>query len=320
MPLVGLLAGLASGEDALDAMKAAEAKAAAKPIETGIVHVDAPDLRFDAAGFLLAPHGFVARIDERILVGNALRYDRTNDDLYASGQVVYVMPGVRLHIDRLGLHPKAENGDGWGVEAFIDHQGRRLVLRAEHVHLDRHELVFTNVHADGGHGGILGVNASSAHVYLRDVPAKDRKGFERQVAGVSMVSPTASLAGVPVLWAPYVYRDFVLDYPWTRYEAGHTRRLGYYGRGWIGTNLLSIWDWHPRIELRGDAYSRSGEGYGAHAHWYRPDMGAGRITWFDVPHEIVMGGASDTDNIEERHASAFDAEQKLPAWAGYSWR
>ena len=111
------------------------------------VHIEAPSLEMGADGAKIAPHGFVARMGEKVLIGDALRYDDKNDDLYATGQVVMVMPGVRLHAARLGLHPKAENGDAWDVEAFVEHAGRRITIKAERVHLDRKVLYFDGIHA-----------------------------------------------------------------------------------------------------------------------------------------------------------------------------
>jgi hypothetical protein len=287
--------------------------------EAGIPKIEAPDLQFDVlhGGTLLAPHGFVARIGERMVMGDALRYDRANDDLYATGRVVMVMPGVRIHAERLGMHPQAESGDAWNVEAFVERQGRRLVITAERAHFDRLNVVFDGVRANAGYGGIIGFGASSAHVYLREEPAEDRQGFRREVAGVSMTSPTARIIGIPVLWVPYVYRDFVYDYPWTRYVGGHSRRLGDFVTGWIGSDLPEVAGWHPRLEARGDAYSRTGEGYGAEARWERPGVGTGQVEWFNIPHEIVMGGEGDRENLATRSAHVLDAEQQLHATTGF---
>ena len=280
------------------------------------VHIEAPSLEMNSDGAKIAPHGFVARMGEKVLIGDALRYDDKNDDLYATGQVVMVMPGVRLHAKRLGLHPKAENGDAWEVEAFVEHAGRRITITAEHVHLDRKVLYFDGIHAISGYGSVVELGARSARVYLRDKPAEDRSGFERQVEGLEMISATVRTAGVPVMWLPYLYRDFYYDYPWTRYEGGKTRRLGYYARAWIGTSLGEVLGWHPRIEARGDTYSRTGETWGMRAAWENPELGKGQITWFNSPHEIVMGGPDELQNVVTRDASVIDAEQQLHGLGG----
>ena len=303
LPLVGALAQLVAAEVVV-------------PTVDQTVRFETPNLEFDKDGSVIAPRGFVAHMADKVLIGDALRYHQKHDDLYATGKVVLVMPGVRLHAARLGLHPKAQSGDAWEVEAFVEHADRRITITAERVHIDRTVLRFEGIRAITGHGGLVGMGASSARVYLRDKPAQDRSGFERQVEGIELVGTTVRAAGVPVFWIPYLYRDFYFDYPWTRYEGGKTRRLGYYARGWVGTSLRDIMGWHPRIEARGDMYSRSGEAWGVHAGWKNQDYGRGGVTWFDVPHEIVMGGPDDLQNIAERHASVFDAEQQLHGFGG----
>jgi hypothetical protein len=303
LPLVGALAGLAAAEVPL-------------PAPGGRPQIEAPNLEFDAGGAVVAPRGFVAHFSDKLLIGDALRYHQKHDDLYATGRVVLVFPGVRLHATRLGLHPQAEIGEAWDVEAFVEHAGRRITITAERVYLDRTVLRFDGVTAIAGHGGLVAVGARSARVYLREQPAKDRRGFERQVSGIEVVSPTVRIADWPVFWLPWLYRDFVYDYPWTRYEGGKTRRLGYYVRGWLGSSLPEVFGWHPRVEVRGDLYSRTGEGWGATASWVNPGMGKGSVTWFDVPHEVVMGGPDDLQNVAVRHASVFDAEQRLHGLGG----
>ncbi len=280
--------------------------------ELGEPKIEAPSVEFDLHdGALLAPHGFVARLGERLVMGDALRYDREHDDFYASGRVVYVMPGVRLHAARLGMHPKAESGDAWEVTVYIENSGRSMRLSAERAHFDRLNVILEGIHGDGGHGGVVSVNATAAHVYLRERPAEDKQGFRREVAGVSLTSASTCFLGVPVLWLPYAYRDFLYDYPWTRFVGGTSLRLGTYARGWIASDLPGLAGWTPRLEARGDLYSRTGPGYGGDASWRNPEYGAGLFSWFDTPREIVMGGSDDRQNLETRSAHVLDAEQKL---------
>ncbi|MBA3698854.1 MAG: hypothetical protein H0W78_08365 [Planctomycetes bacterium] len=305
LPLVGALAALIAGE--------------APPL-TGTSktppRIEAPNLEFDTDGSVIAPRGFVAHMGDKVLLGDALRYHQKHDDLYATGKVVLVLPGVRLHAERLGLHPQAESGEGWEVEAFIEHAGRRITIRAAHVHIDRTVLRFDGVRGIAGHGGVMSVSATSARVYLRDKPAEDRDGFERQVEGIELISPTIRAAGIPVFWLPYLYRDFYFDYPWTRYEGGKTRRMGYYVRAWLGTSLPEAFGWHSRIQARGDLYSQNGEGWGVRAAWRNANYGKGEVSWFEVPHEIVKGGPDDLQSIVTRRAAVFDAEQQLHAFGG----
>jgi hypothetical protein len=303
LPLVGALAALA-GADPVPTVGRTPPR------------IEAPNLEFDADGSVIAPRGFVAHMGDKVLIGDALRYHQKHDDLYATGKVVLVLPGVRLHAARLGLHPTAESGDAWEVEAFIEHADRRITITAERVHIDRTKLEFEGVRAIAGYGGLMGLGAARARVHLRAQPALDRDGFERQVEGIELIGTTVRVADVPVLWLPYLYRDFYFDYPWTRYEGGKTRRLGYYVRAWLGTSLPEVFGWHPRIEARGDMYSHTGEAWGVRAAWRNPRYGGGEVSWFDVPHEIVRGGPDDLQSIAERHASVFDAEQQVHAFGG----
>jgi hypothetical protein len=280
--------------------------------EFGEPKIEAPSVEFDLHdGALLAPKGFVARLGERVVMGDALRYDREHDDFYATGRVVYVMPGVRLHAERLGMHPRAESGDAWKVTAYIENAGKSMRLTADIAHFDKLNVILEGIHADGGHGGVLSVTAASAHVYLREQPAEDKQGFRREVAGVALTSATTRFLGVPVLWLPYAYRDFIYDYPWTRYVGGTSLRLGTYGRGEVASDLPSLAGWTPRIEARGDLYSRTGPGYGSEETWRSPQFGAGLFEWFDTPREVVMGGSDDRTPMETRSSHVLDAEQKL---------
>jgi hypothetical protein len=308
LPLVGLLVQLIGAESSL-------VPAFTKPGEKIEPRIEAPELEFDKDGSMVAPRGFVLRLGDRVLIGDALRYHQKNDDLYATGRVVMVMGGVRLHAERLGFHPNAESGEAWNVEAFIEHAGRRITITAEKVHLDRTVLRFDGVKAITGHGGIAGISAGSARVYLRETPAKDRVGFEKQVSGIEVVNAAVRASDVSVLWLPYLYRDFVYDYPWTRYEGGKQRRLGFYARGWVGTSFREIWDWHPRIEVRGDTYSRTGEAWGAKGQW-ESSYGHGQASYYVSPHEIVMGGSDDLQNVATREASVTDLEQQLHGLGG----
>jgi hypothetical protein len=200
LPLVGVLAHLVAAESPIPGLKLVPG--------SNEVLVEAPNFKLDQTGALVAPRGFVATIGERVLLGDALRFHKEDDDLYATGKIVLVMPGVRLHASRIGLHPRAETGEAWDVEAFVDHAGRRITITAEKVTISRLELRFDGVRAIAGHGGLAGLNSSSARVYLREKPATDRQGFERQVEGIELVSSTVRVADVPVFWIPYLYRDF----------------------------------------------------------------------------------------------------------------
>ena len=266
---------------------------------------------FDDQGVATVDRGFVARKGTWILTGDAARYDQRHDDLYAKGRVVLVMPGIRLHADRLGMRQKAESGDAWNVEVFLDQGDHRLVMRAERCHFDRRTLVLQGVSIDAGHGAVMCLRASSAKVYLRDQPAKNREGIAQRVEGVSLSHVRSELMGVPVLYLPYLYRDFIYNYPWTRYEVGASKRQGSYVHAWIGTAFPSVFDWTPGVDVRGDMHSGNGEAMGVRTYWSAPDRGAGEISWYRMPHEQLHDPNDDDEEIGVRGATVWDAEQRL---------
>jgi hypothetical protein len=177
---------------------------------------------------------------------------------------------------------------------------RRLAAGHLLVRPDRIEL--RQVHLDGGHGGVLSMDTPRLLVRLREEPLPDVAAsastpcpahhpdlprWRREVADVTVHQPTVRLSGVPVLWLPLLYRDFRHDYPWTRYEFGYEERLGYYGRGWIGSEVDDPFHVHPTLRLRGDTYSRAGEGFGAQSLWNLGLLGKGDWTWYGMPNEQV---------------------------------
>jgi hypothetical protein len=278
----------------------------------GVPVFEAPDLSFDGkTGSILAPRGFVARQGDWILVGDSARYDQKGDELYAKGRVVLVIPGVRIHAARLGMHPKAASGDIWDAEVFIEYQDKHFTVRAKRGHFDRRTIVLEGIDLDGGNGGILSIQASRMTVYLRDQPAENRDGIARRVEGIALVNARGSMMGVPVMYLPYAYRDFKLRYPWTRYEFGSSHRQGSYARGWIGTEFPEVWGWTLGQDVRGDMYSRNGEAMGTKTYWRNAEVGYGEVQWYRMAHEQVRDPADQDNELGVRGATVVDAEQRL---------
>ncbi len=263
-------------------------------------------------GVIVARRGFVGRKGDWTIAADAARYDQRRGQIYAKGRVVLVLPGVRIHAERLGIDKTTETGDAWNVEVFIERDGRHFNLTAKRCHFDRRNVVLEDVAGDGGHGSILGMRAAKAHVHLREKPAEDRSGIARQVEGVSVSHVRGEMMGVPVLYVPYLYRDFLIDYPWTRYEVGAGKRTGTYVHAWIGSGLPEVFGWRPDVEVRGDAHSRNGEALGLRSYWQRKDVGSGEIAWYRMPHEQVRDPFDvDAELPGTRGSRVLDIEQRL---------
>ncbi len=217
-------------------------------------------------GVLYITRGFFLHLaDDFTLIGDALRWDQERNVLYATGRVVLAGGegmGIRIAADRLGLRRlpvDPETGqalrDGepvgrnpWVVEAWNTRvrlkvpaaDGERMLrLAAAHLRMLPDRLVLDGVRGDGGHGAMLGFHTPLLTIRLKDRPDQKRKGLKREAADIFVSNPNLRLWNVPFFWLPFIYRDFRLNYPWTRFEFGRDSRLGPYVHGWIGFDLPS---------------------------------------------------------------------------------
>lgn len=267
------------------------------------------------------------------LIGDAIRWDTTSGEVFATGNVVLTLPasdgphpspGLRLEADHLGLvRPPlgageaaiAQRGEAWNVRLYLRLGERLMRLRSRRAVLTRDAIVLHGLSGDGGHGGVLGLAAGRLTIGLRERPAEDRKGFERRVSHVELRHLRPTLAGIPVFYSPWLYRDFTIDYPWTRYVVGDSSRLGPYVRAWTRVDLPPIAGWRPRQLLRLDHYTEAGTPWGARAVWSHPEHGRGELLYygFDLSEETIH---RDPDrDLGQAHHRLFDAEQQL-AWPG----
>lgn len=300
VPLLASLAALSAGESLV-----IEAPGAATSMSGGGI-------------VTIAGQGFVARHGDWLLTGEALRWDQRGDSLWASGGIVLVMPAVRLHAERIGMRPGARTGDAWGVEAWIEKGDVRLRVKAERVELRPDRLTFRGVETDFGHGGTLSLHCPILHVHLRDKERTDKgKGeIDRFVEGIAAVRPTVQLAGVPVLWFPYLYRDYILDYPWSTIEVGESERLGSFLHYRVGSNLPEMGGWRTRIEARADRNTRAGNGFGAELFWKHEDWGRGGASLYSMYKERVADPANQGIEGGEREAQSWDFEHYV---SGKGW-
>ncbi|MEK7414706.1 MAG: hypothetical protein AAB263_15440 [Planctomycetota bacterium] len=307
--------------------------------------LEAPGYRthLEAGGVVtVTGQGFAARLGTDralLLTGEALRFDKQRDSLSATGSIVFVLPGIRIHADRIGLHPDKFRqvgdavmrgapatvdpgevlGDAWQVEAWFESGSHHIHVRAEHLEMHSDRMTFHGVIADFGHGGSLSFNCPRLHVYLRDKARMDKSEemVARYIEGVAAIRPSIRVAGVPVLWLPYIYRDYILDYPWSTLEAGHRKRLGTWVRYRIGSNLREMGGWRTRIEGRLDRYSRAGNGYGLNGYWKHATYGRGSTTFYRMENENVVSAKDETIRTGQRWGGASDNEHYVSdkGWA-----
>jgi hypothetical protein len=290
------------------------------------IQLEAPGLTLDRNGALVCPQGVVATFGDRHLMADQARVDQEHDDIYARGHVVLLIPGMRVAADRLGLHPQARTGHAWNVDVDIATADRTIHAHAAEAELEPRRLVLHDVAADLGHGALAGIRSGTIVILLYDERRQaDRSGAKEYVAGIETYSTTITLGGVPVLWLPYLYRDFSLDYPWSYVAVGHTRRLGEYVHYWVGSNLPVFDGWHTRLEARGDDNTRAGMGFGANVFWRHDWWGHGEFQYFEMPKEKVMGGplaggqADDREGVGDRRARLFDVEHQADLGSGAAY-
>lgn len=299
-----------------------DAAPAAKP-ERGfsLIGID----QMDADGVFVAPRGVVARIGERQLVADAARYDLQKGDLFVSGHVVYRQPGIRLTAARLGLHLppghqdladlSAVHGDAWDVEAEVSTSTRTFSISAERVTISNSTLIFHGVHLTQGRGGIVSFDVPTVEVTLRQPkPGEAPSDPRAHVEGVTLISPTGKVVGIPVIWFPYLYRDFSYRYPWSRVRFGHTNTLGTYARYWIGSDLPEMGGWHTGLEGRVDTQSRVGWGFGLRPYWDHQTFGKGDAQWYALPDD--RGDGSDGTIHHGQKAEVFDAQHQVNLGSG----
>ncbi|MCS6970555.1 MAG: hypothetical protein RMM29_09250 [Planctomycetota bacterium] len=285
------------------------------------LHLEAPGARVElreGGVVTVAGGGFVARYRDWLLSGEALRWDQRRGIVWASGAIVLVMPGLRLHAERLGLRLEERIGDAWEVQAWLERGERRLRVTAARVELRPDRLTFHDVSADAGHGSVFAATAARLTAWLREQPRLDKgeREIDRYVSGIEIVRPTLWAAGLPVLWLPWLYRDYLLDYPWSTLEAGRSRRLGWWLRYTIGSDLPEIAGWKPRLHLRVDRHTRAGNGGGLEAFWRHARFGRGRAMLYRLFRERVADPRDEDELGGEREATAVDAAHQV---GGEGW-
>ncbi len=272
-------------------------------------------------GVVVANHGAVLSRGNWYLLADSVRYEladkRTNqgDELWASGHVVLIEPGVRVEAKELGFHRQLSSGEAWDVDIEIESRAHTLRAHCEHLLIEPEHLILDHVHLDFGYGGILSLTCPRIRLVM---PAKHRALAGRDthaeakayVDSITFDDPTVRVIGVPVLWAPVLYRDFRYEEPWSRVALGSAKRQGDFVHYWLGVNLPAFDGWSTRLEGRYDFNDHAGEGYGLTGSWRNPRYGSGRIETFAMPKETVFGGPTDDTEVATRRSTLIDAEQQ----------
>ncbi|TVR44184.1 MAG: hypothetical protein EA402_07710 [Planctomycetota bacterium] len=323
--------------------------------------LEAAQPSISAEGVLHATQGFVliAESDGRLIGGDALRYDLERQELYAQGRVVMALrspvgsDGLRLEAAKLGLR-RLQNEAAAAQAGQLPFVGRAtkvtvwvplgeeglIRLRAEEAELNPRRFILHRVTIDGGHGSVFAFQAASVVIGLFPEERQEREGIPRHIEDITLWRPSMRVNeapfNLPLLWLPVLYRDFRLDYPWTRYRFGRSRRLGYYTHAQMGTRLPPLplgrdlegqpQLLHSRVEGRYHYHSKAGEGYGGRLDWRHPGLGRGRVYAYhmeaerffpDSPHAYVE--RSFHRPYAERRATAIDLEHQVHrgSWSLY---
>lgn len=277
--------------------------------DSSAIVIEAPPGTEIADDFVaLYPNGFVARQGDLVLIGDALRHDLRDQLLYAEGRVVLVIPPLRIHAERLGIALTDQRGEAWGVKAWIDTGQGTLPISAERITFDRSEIRFEGL-SSRKHGGVIGVDAGSVTIRLREEPAKDRGEPARYVRDITLRNMRLTAFNVPCFYLPWIKRDFTIDYPWSQVRFGSTERQGAYGVYQIGSALPEVGDLHSRLVGRVDAYSRSGFGIGGELTWKSDTLGRGSALWYGND-ETIRSLDGDHAQLDERWQRVIDLEHR----------
>lgn len=262
---------------------------------------------------VVAVKGVVARLDGNLLIADHMRFNPADDDLWVSGDVVLRLPTARIATARLGAHPTKGTGEAWDAEVTLQlPHDKQAVVRAARVEISRSELILHDVDVGLGHGGIFGFSTARLRVLLRDPPDPTRSAPANHVRGIEMIRPTGTVVGVPVFWLPYAYRDFVLNYPWSRVVVGKSSRLGTFVRYWVGSDLPEMAQWKTGLGARADLHSIAGGGGGGWAHWYHPTWGRGDANYYHQPAEKLRSQNDAGVEIQTRPNDFWDVAHYTP--------
>jgi hypothetical protein len=298
----------------------------------------APELTIvDGVATAVVRAGAVLSGPQQTILADAVRLQRRRDAwaLWAEGGIVLVQPGIHLRAATLGLGGAGRRPDQGRAEAVVlwaaAPQGRTVRAAAASAELSGERIVLREVDLDLGHGGLVSVRAETVVVHLRPlgpdgapVPRARWRSWlpeptdvlHERLDGVEIQRATIRAAGLPVLWLPWAWRDLTGDWPWTSYDGGSSRRLGWFVRALVGSDLPEVLGWRPRLVVGGDQTTAAGWGWTVRGRARGP---AGQVDalWHERPREEVRGGADQRDGLQQRRARLADLRlrHRLPGGA-----
>ena len=271
-----------------------------------------------------ARRGIVLRSGARVLLADAAQWSSSRQ-LYATGRIRLLIGSTRadgttrtndtrIHLaaDSIGLDQSLSIGEAWNVSCTIITQFGRIRLTAKRMAMGEEAWVFEDVTLDQGLGAVGLFSCDRITLHRRAEPAEDRRGIERILSGITMHGATLHAAGVPVMYLPWAHRDFIYDYPWTRYRGGISSRHGWFLQSEIGTDLPTVAGVSTNIRGRFDMYSHNGEAFGVSGTAvHRATGGRLEATYYHMPNEEVRQ-SNNGPVIEERPATFVQAEYQQP--------
>lgn len=287
----------------------------AAAVESPTELADAGPWRLDAPaasvldGVVSTNQGFVLQGRNRLLMGNAMRWNQATSDIYATGEILLTSPGLRLEAEELGANSELETGRFSNATLTLVAGNRRLRLTVGEGTFTPDRFELHDVYLDSGYGGLAAIRAERMVIARYREPREWRDGAARNLKYIIAYGVRMYIADTFVMGSPYLIRDFRQDYPWTRYEFGLSSRQGAWIRGWIGGDIPAG---DYRVKLRGHYanYARAGEIFGGRVMATHDRFGRTEVSAHLMPSEEVRR-SNDGGVLVERRASTVDAEHQV---------
>ena len=257
------------------------------------------------------------------IIADGMRWDEENGNVFFTGNVVVLHPHYQLRATHLGYNLTEQRGEAREVTLHAHKDGQRIELSCERISVDPKKFQLFRMHSSGGHGSLFALNAADITIRRADEPHKHRSGFTAEIDDIIIKHPRFKIGSVPVFWLPIAYRDYRLDYPWTKFEIGHEKDRGAFIRARIGVDLPRMGDLSSTLRFRSDHYELSGKGLGVESFWTSKTLGKGSFYWFQMDPEKLYtdidGGFPDFEdlalnNLYDKMGGTVIARRKAKSW------
>ena len=270
------------------------------------------------------------------IIANGMRWDQITNEIFLTGNVSILHPEYTMRATHLSFNLSKQEGQAFDAELHVMKNGKRIVISCERIEISPKTFVLSQLQTNSGHGSLFHLKAANITVRRADEPHAHRSGITAQIDDITIKHPRFKIGAVPVFWFPVLYRDYRLDYPWTKLELGHESDRGAYARAWIGFDMPRIGDFSSNLRMRMDHYELSGKGYGPELKWNSATIGKGSAYWFRMDPEKLLidtdGGFPDFNDlafnnlydkmsgtvIERRQAEAWEFEHQTQ-FNGGAW-